>query len=111
VGINQQARLDELALLILLDEDAERLGDLTDGEREAFEDMVLWVERRPLTPKQRWWVNQVSIRLGFEEVEGPIDDGTPADVRFAKGDIPRGKEVALLVKDKPLRPPVRNPKV
>jgi hypothetical protein len=107
----EQAKLDAGALLSILEDDVPKLGDIMDNEREAFEDMMVWVERRPLTPKQRWWVNQVSIRLGLEEVEGPIDDGTPEDVRFSKGDIPRGKEVESMVKDKPLRPPTRLPKV
>jgi hypothetical protein len=104
---HRQSTDQEGLLRLLRDDNAGYLDQLRDEEREAFEDMLVWTERRELTPKQRWWVNQVLIRLGLEEIEGPIDDGTPAEVRFTKGDIPRGKEVELLVKDKPLKPPTR----
>jgi hypothetical protein len=100
VGV--QRLRDQAGLVTLLE-----VEELPDEEREAFEDMLLWVEKRPLTPKQRWWLNKVLRRNDLEEVEGVEDDGAPIPTRLTAGDVPRGREVDLLVKDKPLKPPTR----
>jgi hypothetical protein len=79
---------------------------------EAFYEMLVRVEERGLvlTPKQRKWVNDVAAKSGFiEESAGPEEDGGPEPACFTDGPIPRGKEVELLVRDKPLRPPARTP--
>lgn len=60
-----------------------------------------------LSPKQRKWANDVAKRFDIEPSEGPEEDNEPEPVRLTDGDVPRGAEVELLVKDRPLKPPVR----
>jgi hypothetical protein len=68
-------------------------------EREAFGDMLERLEKYPtLTDRQRAYVRDVGERLEIlQEYENGISNGT----------VPRGREVELMVKDKPLRPPGR----
>lgn len=90
----------------LVDRDAELLEaaldqDLTPDAREAFERMRVELARRgPLTPKQRAWASAASRGEHYEpelEYENLV----------SSGHVPRGREVALMVRDKPLRPPGR----
>ncbi len=60
-----------------------------------------------LTGKQRKWVNDCALDRGIELTKGPEDDGAPKSVRLSDGPIPRGAEVELMVRDKPLKPPQR----
>lgn len=79
---------------------------LNDREREAFEDMLEWVQvkERPLTPKQHAWVTETMHRLELDagELSGPT---------FASGRIPRGRPVempeVLKVDPKKILPPNR----
>jgi hypothetical protein len=82
-------------------------SDLSDLEAEAFEDMADRIAGDyggVLTPRQRAWANNVADRVDVEPSEGPE---AIKDTRFTDGPIPRGREVPLLVKDRPLRPPGR----
>lgn len=93
------------------DDDLRVLRELTEEiESPAFDDMLEKLEAKlgsVLSPKQRRWVNQVAVQNRIEPSPGPEDDSAPEPVRLTAGEIPRGKEVALLVKDKPLKPPTR----
>jgi hypothetical protein len=83
--------------------------DLTANECEAFEGMLDTLEagRFPtLTARQRKWANDVAQRVHVEPSEGPEDDA-PQDTRFTSGTIPRGREVASLVKGIVKCPPGR----
>jgi len=98
----EQRILDQAGLVSVLEQ------EISDNEREAFEDMLFQVEKRPLSPKQRYWVNSVLERFdGTEPIGGLEDDGTPPEQRFTDGDIPRGKDVEPMWKDKPLKPPMK----
>jgi hypothetical protein len=89
-----------------------------DGEEEweppeAFHDMrdrLASGRQQVLTPKQRWWVNRVARQLDVEPSDGPENDpkdDAPPMTRLTSGPIPKGRDVELLVKDKPLKPPGR----
>jgi hypothetical protein len=76
----------------LLDEHA---GELREGESEAFADMLRSLEDfRQLTEKQRAWAKSALERFvpTYENL-------------VSSGKVPRGREVELMVRDKPLRPP------
>jgi len=76
---------------------------------EAFSSMLVNLESGRwdhLTARQRAWVNDVAERHGIEPSSGEVDDA-PEVIRLTRGPIPRGREVDLLVKDRPLKPPVR----
>lgn len=96
-GLAQRDR--DLALLRKLVDEND--GGLYSGERQAFWDMLerLEVEEQSqLTDKQRSWVTETAERL---------DCADAVESRFTDGPVPRGREVEILVKDKPLRPPTR----
>jgi hypothetical protein len=103
-------RQSDLRILRELCEEGEVEGTSLDVP-EAFYEMLVRLDERmqeTLTPKQRKWVNAVAARSGFiEESEGPEDDGGPEPTRLTSGPVPRGREVPILVRDKPLRPPGR----
>jgi hypothetical protein len=110
-----QRREDVRALDEILSDD-EHFGPDRESEcepPEAFHDMLDRLTRgrqQVLTPKQRWWVNQVARQLDVEPSDGPEadpKDDAPPMTRLTSGPIPRGREVELLVKDKPLKPPGR----
>lgn len=73
---------------------------LSDDNREAFEDMLTRLDGQYLTlnEKQRAYVKGVGER---HELLIEYENG------ISSGKVPRGREVALMVKDKPLRPPTR----
>jgi hypothetical protein len=86
---------DRKMLLELLTDYA---GQISDGQREAFRDMFSELKRteRPLSFKQREWVSGVHERF-VPKYENLVSNGK----------VPRGREVELLVRDRPLRPPMR----
>jgi hypothetical protein len=72
---------------------------LPQEHRAAFVDMLGRLERYPtLSDKQRAYVRDVGERL---EIILQYENGV------SSGKVPRGQEVELLVRDKPLRPPGR----
>jgi len=74
--------------------------ELREGEGNAFGDMLDALEggQGELTDKQRSWAREVGERVGAViEYENLMSTGR----------APRGREVELMVKDKPLRPPQR----
>jgi hypothetical protein len=78
---------------------------LSDSEAEAFEDMADRIAGDyggVLTPKQRAWANSVAERCEVEPSEGPEAE---KESRFTPAPVPRGREVQILVKKGPLRPP------
>jgi hypothetical protein len=103
-------RNSDLRVLRELCEEGEVDGTALDVP-EAFYDMLVRLEdqrQRTLTPKQRRWANAIAATSGhIEESPGPEDDDGPEPTRLTGGDVPRGREVELLVKDRPLRPPTR----
>jgi len=87
--------------------DAELVGavlereDLEPDARERFTDMLVFLERHgPLSPKQREWATAV---LEGRRYEAPVEYAN----LISSGRAPRGREVAMLVKDHPLKPPRR----
>lgn len=68
--------------------------DLDDWELEAFPEMLDKLDegQSELTPAQRVKVTEAAHRVGAD---------------YAPAPVVRGREVELLVKDKPLRPPTR----
>ena len=80
-------------------------SELTDEEREAFEEMrdMLDTGRATLSDKQRAWVRNVGKRAGAD-IDRVMD-------RWKKGEIPRGNEVetpAVLRRENlPMKPPGR----
>lgn len=89
-------RDDDLSLLrVVLASDK-----LSDDNREAFDGMLTRLDGQYLTlnEKQRTYVKDVAERHELLiEYESGVSSGT----------VPRGREVPLLVKDKPLKPPSR----
>jgi hypothetical protein len=90
------------------------LGELADDDEEVPEAMVEMLNRmednllRTLSPKQRKFVNDVAKRFKVEPSDGAEEDpDEPEPVRLTAGEIPRGAEVELLVKGRPLKPPGR----
>ena len=79
--------------------------EITEAEREAFEEMAtdLATGRRTLSERQRAWVREVGKRAG-------ADVGNVMD-RWRRGEIPRGREVeppAVLRRENlPMKPPGR----
>jgi hypothetical protein len=76
--------------------------ELQEWEGNAFTDMfdALEAGQGELTDKQRSRVREAAERVGATiEYENLI----------STGQVPRGREVEMLVKDKPLRPPTRKP--
>lgn len=63
-----EEKRDGVMLDLVLADDAR----LEENEREAFEDMR--DRRRPLSPKQRSWVESVVARLGHTRDVGPVED-------------------------------------
>lgn len=75
------------------------MTELREDEREAFKDMrasLLEGGFHQLTEKQRNWV-----KSRHEELVPQYEN------LISSGKAPRGREVELMVKDKPLRPPLR----
>ena len=72
-----------------------------EDDREAFTEMLDLMELQGtcLSKKQRAWARSVGERLDLL-VEG-------YENLVSSGKVPRGQEVALLVKDRPLKPPGR----
>ena len=62
----------------------------------AFEDMLQ--NGRPLTDAQRAWATAASRGERYEPEEKYLN-------MVSAGTVPRGREVELMVRDKPLRPP------
>ena len=100
----------DLRLLRELCEEVEVGGTALDVP-EAFYEMLVRLEEgrmRVLSPKQRKWANAFAERSGWiEPSDGPEEDGGPEPTRLTDGPVPRGREVEIMVKDKPLRPPTR----
>lgn len=71
---------------------------LREEEAEAFTDMLKRVEQRPLTHKQRAWVESACDRLSINKT--PLSQRKP---------VPRGREVPLadVLRKLPLKPPGR----
>jgi hypothetical protein len=87
-------RLDAAELLeAVLERD-----DLSDYARSAFEDMQR--QERSLSPKQRAWA-EAALKGERYEPEPEYEN------MVSRGLVPRGKEVEILVKDRPLKPPGR----
>jgi len=82
--------------------------DLDQGAREAFEAMLQRFAVPPatnsakLTAKQRAWA-QAALRGDRYQAEPEYEN------LVSSGKAPRGREVELMVKDKPLKPPRRRP--
>lgn len=70
----------------------------SDVARKAFEDMLQ--KGRPLTDAQRAWATAASRGERYEPEEKYLN-------MVSAGTVPRGREVELMVRDKPLRPPGR----
>lgn len=81
---------DHRTLTALLDS-----GELTESEREAFEDMLEL--DGGLTPKQRAWVEDVCERIGV----------CGAKNLWSQGKVPRGREVPTpeVLRTLPKKPP------
>jgi hypothetical protein len=72
--------------------------DLSPSARAAFEEMAAL--GKDLTAKQRGWA-QAALRGDRYEAEPEYEN------LVSSGRCPRGREVELMVKDKPLKPPSR----
>jgi hypothetical protein len=72
--------------------------DLSDYARSAFEDMQR--QERSLSPKQRAWA-EAALKGERYEAEPEYKN------MVSRGLVTPGKEVELMVKDKPLKPPGR----
>jgi hypothetical protein len=75
--------------------------ELSEYERDAFADMLSMLHhgrRLELSPKQREWLKQVAERVGAQfDYQNLVSEGK----------APRGREVASMVTDHPLKPPKR----
>jgi hypothetical protein len=72
--------------------------DLSDYARNAFEDMQR--QARSLSPKQRAWA-EAAFKGERYEPESEYEN------MVSRGLVERGKEVELMVKARPLKPPGR----
>lgn len=81
----------------LLDDD--HINELSESEQEDFAGMRTALQQKriwDLSPRQRSWVQD-----RFEQLVPEYENLVSA------GKVPRGREVELMVRDKPLRPPPR----
>jgi hypothetical protein len=109
-GVEDRRVLTEL---LALEERCHGVPYLTEVERLAFEGMAETLEcgrYQTMTARQRRWVNEVAGRVDVEPSVGPEDDEPREGVRFTEGPPPRGREVELLVRDHPTRPPTKRKK-
>jgi hypothetical protein len=97
VAPREQAEKDAELIDAVLERD-----DLSDAARTAFEDMLGKLAGRgyALSAKQRAWVLCAARGERYEPAE-------EYENAFSAGRVPRGREVELLVRDKPLKPPGR----
>lgn len=94
--------------LRMLDELLEKhLEELTEWEVEAFADMRCSLKMYPEDVRERRGFHQLTEKQR-ERVKATHERLVPQyENLVSSGKVPRGREVEIMVKDKPLRPPPR----